>query len=93
MNDYTILYTSNGGSWDEPLYTGGWGGTERNGTGIYQDTPSVNYAGNWGSAHDGGCPFAFYDGSVRTISYTYPATSFYTFLTHNAGDLPSTPLN
>jgi prepilin-type N-terminal cleavage/methylation domain-containing protein len=86
------MYTSNGGSWDEPLYAGGWGGTERNGTGIYRDALNVNYAGNWGSPYDGGCPFTMYDGSVRLISYSYPAASLATYLTHNAGDLPATPL-
>jgi prepilin-type N-terminal cleavage/methylation domain-containing protein len=89
----STLYVSNGGWWDEPMFTGGWGGNERNGTGIYQDAPGVPYAGNWGSPYPGGCPFAMYDGSVRIITYGYDPTSFYTFLTHASGDLPRVPLD
>jgi prepilin-type N-terminal cleavage/methylation domain-containing protein len=85
-------YTSNGGNWDEPIWSAGWGGCERNGTGIYKDVPGVNFAGNWGSPYAGVCPFGLYDGSVRLISYSYPAASFGTYLTSNAGDIPATPL-
>lgn len=89
----STMYVSNGGAWDEPMFTGGWGGNERNGTGIYQDAPGVSYAGNWGSPYAGGCPFTMYDGSVRMIKHRYDPTSFYTFLTHASGDLPTVPLD
>jgi prepilin-type N-terminal cleavage/methylation domain-containing protein len=93
------LYTSNGGFWDEPAFTGFYGGTQRNGTGVYRDAPGVNYAtytwplvGNWGSPYSGGCPFVLYDGSVRLIPHGFDPVSFRTYLTHNAGDLPTTEL-
>jgi hypothetical protein len=34
-----------------------------------------------------------YDGSVRLIIYGYDPTSFHTFLTSTAGDVPSVPLD
>jgi prepilin-type N-terminal cleavage/methylation domain-containing protein len=86
------MYTSDGGNWDEPAYFGQWGGCERGGTGILQDTPGVNYPDNWGSIYSGGCPFAMYDGSVRLVPYGFNATAFYCYLTHNAGDTPIPPL-
>jgi prepilin-type N-terminal cleavage/methylation domain-containing protein len=89
----STMYVSNGGSWDEPMFTGGWGGNERNGTGIYLDVPGVSYAGNWGSPYAGGCPFAMYDGSVRMIQHRYDPSSFYTFLTHSGGDIPAVRLD
>ncbi|HVS35965.1 MAG TPA: DUF1559 domain-containing protein [Gemmataceae bacterium] len=85
-------YISDGGDWDEPLYAGGWGGTERNGTGIYKDAPGVPYAGNWGAPYSGGAPFAMYDGSVRLVPHGFDANSFFTYLTHNKGDVPAVPL-
>jgi len=89
----TDMYTSNGGSWDEPLYAGGWGGTERNGTGVYKDTVDVNYPGNWGSPYDSACPFALFDGSVKLIQYSYPVAYFATYMTSNAGDVPGYPID
>ncbi len=85
-------YTSDGGNWDEPAYFGQWGGCERGGTLILQDTPGVNYQDNWGSPYDAGCPFAMYDGSVRTVPFGFSSTAFYTYLTINAGDIPNPPL-
>ena len=52
----------------------------------------MNFAGSWGSPFTGGCPFAMYDGSVRLIPYSYDPNSFYTYLTHNLGDIPAVPL-
>jgi prepilin-type N-terminal cleavage/methylation domain-containing protein len=92
-------YTSDGGHWDEPAFAGAWGGTMRNGTGVYRDAPGVNYGasgapwiGNLGSPYSGGCPFVQYDGSVRLVPHGFDPTSFRTYLTHNAGDLPATQL-
>jgi prepilin-type N-terminal cleavage/methylation domain-containing protein len=87
------MYTSNGGSWDEPAYCGQWGGCLRQGTGVYRDVRGVNYANNWGAPYSGGCPFSMYDGSVRMIPFGYDPTSFSTYLTSNAGDIPLVPLN
>lgn len=36
---------------------------------LRQDRIGVNYTGNFGSPHSGGCIFVFCDGSVKTVSY------------------------
>jgi len=73
------MYTSNGGSWDEPVWPGQWGGSERAGSLIYRDAVGVNYIndlsgnddhGNWGSPYASGCPILMYDGSVHIAPYT-----------------------
>jgi prepilin-type N-terminal cleavage/methylation domain-containing protein len=61
---------TNSNNWDEVIYSGGYGGTGRNGTGIYKDTPGVSFGNNWGSPFSGGCPFVFCDGDVRLVSYS-----------------------
>ncbi len=70
MDPNTYGNTSSSG-WDENLYQGGYGGSGRGGTAIYQDTVGVNYGNNWGSPYDGACPFLFCDGSTRMIPYNY----------------------
>lgn len=87
------MYTSNGGSWDEPTWCGEWGGCLRYGTGIYRDVSGVSYANNWGAPYATGAPFVMYDGSVRMIPFNYDPNSFSTYLTSNAGDIPTVSLN
>jgi prepilin-type N-terminal cleavage/methylation domain-containing protein/prepilin-type processing-associated H-X9-DG protein len=70
----TKRYTSDGGDWDAP---------------DIQDTYVTPNHGGWGSTHPGGAQFSFYDGSVRTVRFGFDAASFQTYLTHNAGDMPS----
>jgi len=67
--------TSSSG-WDEVIYSGGYGGTSRSGTGVIKDAPGNNYSNNWGSPFNGGCPFVMCDGSVRLISYSVSPTVF-----------------
>jgi len=72
-------------SWDECIYSGGYGGTYRgngayttsggaivpntSGSLILKDTAGVAYSNNWGAPFSGGCPFVMCDGSVRLINY------------------------
>ncbi len=41
-------YNTGGWYWDEPVFTGGSGGTGRNGSGLYRDGPGVNFPNNLG---------------------------------------------
>ena len=70
MDPNTYGNTSSSG-WDENLYQGGYGGSGRGGTGVYQDVVGVNYGNNWGSPYDGGSPFLWCDGHTSLIPYNY----------------------
>jgi type II secretory pathway pseudopilin PulG len=61
-------------SWDECIYSGGYGGTGRWGYVIQRDQVDTSYGsngGHWGSPFSGGCPFVMCDGSVHLINYSY----------------------
>src|SRR5262249_48359763 len=84
-------YTSGSWYWNQPVFSGGSGGTARMGTYVYQDRvfPGFEFADHWGSAHPGGFQVLFADGSVRTISYTIPNTEFLKMLTPAGGEVIS----
>jgi prepilin-type N-terminal cleavage/methylation domain-containing protein/prepilin-type processing-associated H-X9-DG protein len=82
-------YTTGGWFWDEPIACGGNGGNARNGSGFARDEVGVNYANNWGSAHQGGGQFAFCDGSVRSLPYSISSTILEAMLTPNGGEVVS----
>ncbi len=63
--------TTTSGNWDQIIYSGGQGGTGRNGTQILKDAPNNGGQNNyWGSPYDGGSLFVMCDGSVRLINYS-----------------------
>jgi prepilin-type N-terminal cleavage/methylation domain-containing protein/prepilin-type processing-associated H-X9-DG protein len=77
----------NGNSWEENIYSGGYGGTYRyNISGsftanpptatidIEQDSLKTGQGNRWGSAHPAGAMFVFCDGSVRMIPYNQTGT-------------------
>jgi prepilin-type N-terminal cleavage/methylation domain-containing protein/prepilin-type processing-associated H-X9-DG protein len=77
-------------SWlnDEPFFTGGSGGTSRDGPGMMRDAAGNPVADSgWGSAHPGGAQFVFADGSVHLISFAIPASSMHALLTPNGGEV------
>jgi prepilin-type N-terminal cleavage/methylation domain-containing protein len=80
-------YTSGSWYWDQPVFSGGSGGTARMGTYVYQDATGVPFEDHWGSAHPGGFQVLFGDGGVRTISYTIPNTEFLKMLTPAGGEV------
>jgi prepilin-type N-terminal cleavage/methylation domain-containing protein/prepilin-type processing-associated H-X9-DG protein len=80
-------YRSGSWYWNQPVCSGGSGGTARTGTYVYLDRPSVNFPNHWGSAHPGGAQFLFADGSVRNISYTVPHTEVSKMLTPSGGEV------
>jgi prepilin-type N-terminal cleavage/methylation domain-containing protein len=73
--------------WDEPVFSGGSGGTGRQGTGVYRDVPGVDYADNWGSPHLGIVHFLFADAAVRGLRVHIPIHLMAALLTP-AGDEP-----
>jgi prepilin-type N-terminal cleavage/methylation domain-containing protein/prepilin-type processing-associated H-X9-DG protein len=82
-------YTSGSWYWNQPVFSGGSGGTARMGTYIYQDRifSGFEFADHWGSAHPSGFQVLFGDGSVRTISYTIRNTEFLKMLTPDGGEV------
>jgi prepilin-type N-terminal cleavage/methylation domain-containing protein len=72
-NMYVSLSSSN---WDENIYSGAYGGTNRSDVNIIRDAPgNGGNSNNWGSAHDAGTPFMMLDGSVRLINYASTASN------------------
>jgi prepilin-type N-terminal cleavage/methylation domain-containing protein/prepilin-type processing-associated H-X9-DG protein len=74
-------YSSGSWYWNQPIFSGGSGGTARLGTYIYQDAIGVPFPDHWGSAHPGGAQFLFADGSVRNITFAIPHTEVLKMLT------------
>jgi prepilin-type N-terminal cleavage/methylation domain-containing protein/prepilin-type processing-associated H-X9-DG protein len=72
VNEYNRNHGSN---WEEVIYSGGYGGTGRGGSGIRVDAPGIGQGDWWGSPHTGGANFCFADGSVRTINYSYSGSA------------------
>jgi hypothetical protein len=76
-NGYVSL---NSAGWDENIYSGGYGGTNRSGNRIIRDAPGNGGSGNdWGSNHDAGTPFMMLDGSVRLINYAQTQGNAFTW--------------
>jgi prepilin-type N-terminal cleavage/methylation domain-containing protein/prepilin-type processing-associated H-X9-DG protein len=82
-------YASGSWYWNQPVFSGGSGGTNRAGTYVYQDRifAQFEFADHWGSAHPGGAQFLFADGSVRNLSYTIPHTEVLKMLTPRGGEV------
>jgi prepilin-type N-terminal cleavage/methylation domain-containing protein len=75
------MYVSlNSSNWDENIYSGGYGGTNRSGNVIVRDAPGNGGNNNWwGSNHDAGVPFMLLDGSVRLINYAQTQSNAFTW--------------
>jgi prepilin-type N-terminal cleavage/methylation domain-containing protein/prepilin-type processing-associated H-X9-DG protein len=70
---YTNTYSW---GWDEDIFSGGYGGTNRSGTIIVKDTKDGSGNNNWyGAAHTNGAMFMMLDGSVRPIPYSKSDTA------------------
>jgi len=70
-NNYSFARSE---SFDQCIYSGGYGGTGRNFNFILKDAIGISYDGCWGSPYEGGCPFCLCDGSVRMIGYNLNGT-------------------
>jgi prepilin-type processing-associated H-X9-DG protein len=84
-------YQSGTWYWDEPFFLGGSMGTQRDGRFVLRDSPNMGrkFRYNWGSAHVGGAPFLFADGSVRSLHYDIDPLTMRALLTPNGGDVVS----
>jgi len=72
--DPGMYSNQNSSGWDECIYAGDYGGTQRGGNGILKDGNNGTSFGstngnNWGSPFESGSPFVMCDGSVRMIRY------------------------
>jgi prepilin-type N-terminal cleavage/methylation domain-containing protein/prepilin-type processing-associated H-X9-DG protein len=68
----TSYYTNqNSSGWDECIFSGGYGGTQRSDYVIVKDAPGNSGNNNWwGSPHSSGPNALMCDGSVRSIAFT-----------------------
>jgi prepilin-type N-terminal cleavage/methylation domain-containing protein/prepilin-type processing-associated H-X9-DG protein len=74
-------FNTGGWFWNEPIFSGGAGGTVRWGTEILFDGVGTSFAFNWGSSHTGSTMFLFGDGSVRPLRYGLDSNILYALLT------------
>ena len=66
---------NHGSNWEEVIYSGGYGGTQRDGNRLIKDVRTQGQGNMWGAAHDGGALFVMHDGSVRSIRYSASGTA------------------
>jgi prepilin-type N-terminal cleavage/methylation domain-containing protein len=83
--DANFYQNNNSSNWDECIFSGGYGGTNRSGNQIIKDAPNNNGNNNyWGSPFEAGGLFLMADGQVRTINYSFSGTAaFYTSMGYN----------
>ena len=72
--------------WDEPVFSGGSGGTDRWGTAVIADGAGTAFPTNWGSSHDAAALFLFGDGSVRPLRYGLNGDVMLALLTPAGGE-------
>jgi prepilin-type N-terminal cleavage/methylation domain-containing protein len=75
--------------WNEPVFSGGSGGTARWGTAIVRDGSGTAFPTNWGSAHTAGALFLFGDGSVRILRFGMDGSVLFALLTPAGGEVVS----
>lgn len=80
-------YDTGGWYWNEPIFSGGSGGTARWGTAILRDGEGTPFPTHWGSVHPSGPMFAFGDGSVRPLRYGLAGNIVLALLTFNSGEV------
>jgi prepilin-type N-terminal cleavage/methylation domain-containing protein len=86
-------YNTGGWYWNEPVFSGGSGGTDRWGTEVLQDGIDIadgintRFAPNWGSAHTASAQFVFGDGSVRPLRFGLDAHTMHALMTPAGGEV------
>jgi len=65
---------NHGSNWEEVIYSGGYGGTQRGGLALLRDDRS-GQGDKWGAAHTSGAQFVFCDGSVRSVRYSWSGSA------------------
>jgi prepilin-type N-terminal cleavage/methylation domain-containing protein len=72
--------------WNEPVFSGGSGGTARWGTVLIPDGKATPFPTNWGSAHTVSALFVFGDASVRSLRYGVKGNVVFALLTPAGGE-------
>ncbi len=77
--------------WDEGLFAGGSGGTQRERPVLLADNEGMGhkFAYNWGSPHPAGVHFLFADGSVRPVAFDTSQDVIKALLTPRGGEVVS----
>jgi prepilin-type N-terminal cleavage/methylation domain-containing protein len=73
--------------WNEPIFSGGSGGTDRWGTAVIADGTGTAFPTNWGSSHTAGAMFVFGDGAVRLLRYGLDGGVMLGLLTPAGGEI------
>jgi prepilin-type N-terminal cleavage/methylation domain-containing protein len=73
--------------WNEPVFSGGSGGTDRWGTALFRDGRDTPFPTNWGSAHTAAALFLFADGSVRPLRFGLDGGIVFALLTPAGGEV------
>jgi prepilin-type N-terminal cleavage/methylation domain-containing protein len=79
-------YNTGSWYWNEPIFSGGSGGTDRWGAAVFRDGNGTPVATNWGSAHIAGAQFALADGSVRSLRFGLDPNIVFALLTPAGGE-------
>src|SRR5262249_26307267 len=80
-------FNTGGWYWNEPVFSGGSGGTDRWGTAVFGDGIDIPFAPNWGSSHTGAALFVFGDGSVRPLRFGLDGDVMHALLTPAGGEV------
>jgi prepilin-type N-terminal cleavage/methylation domain-containing protein len=72
--------------WNEPVFSGGSGGTDRWGTTVIADGVDTAFPTNWGSSHIAAAMFVFGDGAVRSLRYGLDPVVMFGLLTPAGGE-------
>jgi prepilin-type N-terminal cleavage/methylation domain-containing protein len=73
--------------WNEPIFSGGAGGTVRWGSALVGDGIGTPFGTNWGSSHTVAVLFAFGDGSVRALHFGLDGDILHALLTPAGGEI------
>jgi hypothetical protein len=82
-------YNTGSWYWNEPIFSGGSGGTDRWGTAVFRDGQNTPVPTNWGSAHTAAAQFVFGDGSVRPLRFGPDGALVFALLTPAGGEVVS----
>jgi prepilin-type processing-associated H-X9-DG protein len=80
-------FNTGGWYWNEPVFSGGSGGTDRWGTLIIADGVGTPFPTNWGSSHIGAAMFVFGDGSVRPLRFGLDGSVMAALLSPDGGEV------
>ncbi len=80
-------FHTGGWYWNEPVFSGGSGGTDRWGSEVVGDDLKIPFDTNWGSSHTGAALFVFADGSVRPLRFGLDGRVMHALLTPAGGEV------